>query len=226
MAIWATAVLAVAALSSYVESAHAERGRRGKVVRVERPKALASDEVQLCGVDNSSHDSSDPPKLMCFGDAPRIGAAIDFVDDSGYRGRGRVVRVEPGLPMFSRCTEKAGHTVYFEWLTGSGADLGGTFGPNVAGVIGLGMSANRAKLMNTPDRRPAQADASAYAIGVDADGDTHADLVVLVRECRNSAPALTGSGGTQYQPIFCLDYWLYTRLDWKLVNQTTVYNCM
>ncbi len=226
MANWSTAVLAVAAVSSYVASAYAERGRHGKVVRVERPKALASDQVQLCGIDNSTRGSSEPPKLMCFGEAPRIGAAIDFVDDSGYRGRGRVVRVEAGLPMFSRCTENAGHTVYFEWLAGNGSDPGDAFGPDVAGVIGLGLNTSRAKLMNTPDRRPAQGDSSAYAIGVDADGDAHADLVVLVRECRDSAASLPGAGGSQYQPIFCLDYWLYAHPDWKLVNQTTVYNCM
>jgi len=226
VAVTAATLLGAATLAiSHVEPAHAERSRSGKVVRVERPKAIISDRVEICPFDPSGDDGSASPKVMCFGDPPRVGARIEFVDDSGYRGSGRVLRSEPGLPMFSHCKENAGHTVYFEWTSGGGGDPAAPYGSSVVGVLGVKLSPQGAKLLNSPDRRPPEGDASSYAIGLDADGDTHADVVVLVRECHDKAGAAGGAGGSRNQPVFCLDYWLYGRDEWKLANQAVVHSC-
>ena len=98
--------------------------RRGKVVRVERPRAVAADRVQLCGMDTSNSSADKGPSLMCFGDMPRVGADVEFLDGEGYRGRGRVTGAEPGLPgMPGDCNKDVGSTVRFEWVERRG-DVG------------------------------------------------------------------------------------------------------
>jgi len=198
------AAMALAAAFPVMSSASAERGRRGRVVRVERSRRTPGEDVHLCMFEQmSAHEAG---RVWCFGTPPRPGARLGLVDEIGYIGSGRVTHVQHGLPpSMNLCSDEV-HTIQFEWTQTPDREPAG----NAATVIGLELDPRRAKLMS-PEQPPPGVNPDVFRIGVDADGDTTAEVMLLVDQC--------GVGA------FCLETWRRTASGWKQVSKVTLRSC-
>src|SRR5688500_6216630 len=106
---WRVLGLVVIAALAGVSVALARPARRGKVVRVERPRLTARESLRACLFSDSNEE-----KFTCFGTVPPdIGDVFTIVDDNGYRGRARVTKVDVGE--YDNCKLGVSHDVRFEY---------------------------------------------------------------------------------------------------------------
>lgn len=209
-----TGALAGAVVSALPVSAQPRR--RGEVVRVERARAATHNPVRLCPT-----PTGDGQAGSCYGSPPRRGdRAFLFDYDERYLGALVVESAESSTK--NRCH----HDTIFDFSYR--VQLQGSTNQNVpfaVAVFGLDLDPRRARLMTSPPDAPDfQPERAKPWMGLDADGDGHADLVVTAYDCSDEETPPTASGGQTYE-TYCLDYWDRDGARWKKTHRDKFYTC-
>jgi hypothetical protein len=194
--------------------------RRGKVVRVERPRLRPAERIRVCPLTNP-----DGRRMTCFGGAPpRPGTRFALVDDVGLRGHG--VAVQSLRSAQDHCRIGSAHEVEVTYLEPHGLDPRPTNGlPFTLGVQGIHLEQG-ARVMLDQQLRPSGREVEQVWMAVDRDGDGDADLAVTAFECSDQIRDLPIAPSGQRVSPFCLDYWMRDEVEWNKVERYVFFNCL
>jgi hypothetical protein len=168
---------------------------RGKVVRIERPRARTA-AARFCVVMDS------PEKLLCIGKAPVDGEVITFLDQrgGGVIGTARTESAQPSR-MYTCPGREA--TIFDVTATVTTGDVSVISRGYTLALRGLQLD-ERAKVIE--DYRPAQPSEQSVLVAIDTDGDSTADIVMFQYTCDaqgNMSPL--GGGGSGNTNTQCYD---------------------
>lgn len=214
--------LLVIAVAGVVSVAVAKPARRGKVVRVERPRVTSRESLRACLFSNANED-----KFTCFGVVPPdIGDLFIVVDDNGYRGRARVTKVDIGE--YDNCKLGVSHDVRFEYDDRSTAPATGAryWGSGLA-LRGVDVDTATAKVITDHSRlrSPSGKDQQVW-MAIDLTGDGFPDMLSTWYDgCDNPTIRPTAPPNRTLKPL-CLDYWLKEDGQWQLKTTDPYYLCM
>lgn len=212
-----TALVAAMAMST---GAIAKPTRKGKVVRVERPRTFEASVLRLCQMENQQIGMA-----SCFGSVPEIGDEAAVYDPNGFQGRVRVTEIKP--QQGNLCGGTSGGEVLFEYIEGTG-QLDVTGGR--LAVFGVSVEANgrtdaAAYNIRTPSNRPNES----VFLALDRNGDNDVDVLATWYDCVNTAPPnpfVTSAPTTSYNYVYCIDHWTKNDSTWERARQDFWYSCM
>lgn len=186
MAIAAAGALLVAAGDGLARSKKAKRGKKGKVVRIER-SSVGLGVVRWCA--NPRPDGG----ATCYGLPPEVNEIGVVLDESGQRAQVKVTAVKPTL-------DQCGNTA--SWEVSSVVQTGDLSQLNVSGSAMLfdWKTTTRSKVMNlygtVPVVAPGLHQGEMLLGAIDDDTDDKPDLVVVWFHCDAAGgSALNAQGG-------------------------------
>lgn len=188
--------------------------RKGKIVRVERPRTGARGTPRFCNLNPT--DSS----ATCFGAAPAVGDSASIVSNEGIQGHARVTAIQvqsPSGQSGAACTQG----LWRAEVELSDVDRNN---PNAIGysswlVFDVGLSPG-AKITDPPLELPSGEAGESAAVSVDRDGEAPADFLVTWYPCQAKAP-------TSNAQAYCIDYWFASDgKTWSKSRQDIVSWCM
>jgi hypothetical protein len=198
--------------------------RRGKVVRVERPRLAARESLRACMFNTSPAGE----KLICFGMVPpEIGDTFNVMDDTGYRGRVRVTKVDMGE--YDTCQIGVSQDVKFEYEDRAGAPPTSQPSPwsNGLALRGVDLDASMAKVVadHSTLKSPSGKDETIW-MAIDLSGDGFPDMISTWYDgCDNPSLRPTPPAAKSVKPL-CLDYWLKEDGAWQRKTTDSYYLCM
>ena len=196
-----------------VVASPAEAGpRRGKVVRVERPRTGSRGTPRICQLKEGTTG-------MCWGKAPVVGESAWVIDAQKMRGTIRITKVEPS---------DAGCAVPQYWgmeYEAIDADLDGIEPYSPWALVDVDLSP-RARVVDPQSvKTPDDQDQAWLAIDRgrgDVTSDATADFMVVAFSCAEDGLKQTSGG---YGTGYCLDYWVQISGRWSQVRRDVVVNC-
>lgn len=185
------------------------KGKRGKVVRVERGSVTAGGVIRVCQMSGNG-------SATCYGREPAVGDRGVVVDSATWYGEARIATVTP-VP--DSCGNLTSYNVTIEASNTQVATL--TYGA----ILLLDYVTNeRGRSMPAAGQLPIQAArAGEYAyVAVDQDGDADIDLYISAYTC-DSAGNVVAYG--QGQIGYCMGYWAGDGTSWRLLRTDVVRSC-
>jgi len=187
--------------------------RRGKIVRVERPRTGARGVPRLCQFVPSDISAS------CFGQPPAVGETGTLLASTGIVSDVRVKVVEPlnpGGAAFAACTEGLWRLeVELADVRTDLRDAG--YGAFVVFDVGLSQGARIAD--SPPAPLPSGLADEQPVVAISRDGRDAADFVVTWRPCPGMGTKTTNSA------TYCVDFWAETGSSWSKLRGDTVSWC-
>jgi hypothetical protein len=195
--------------------------RRGRVVRVNRPRRLAPEPVRLCMV--TPADAKAEAKMVCYGATPpEPGSRFALIDDVGVRGVGTVR--DSTRSGYDACQLGSAHDVVLALdeppLPGSPS------GMYMVAVEGVAIEKGSRILRDAQVRAPSRRDNDQVWTVIDRDGDGTADLLGTAYECSAEIRDLPAPPAGQRIWPLCIDYWVRDAVDWARVGRDVFYQCM
>lgn len=184
--------------------------RRGKVVRVERPKHAVKNRIRLCVQYNATSGH-----MLCLGAPPPApGEELHLLDFNGpHLGTGRVLRSAPSSQ--TNCKSDQVSDVFYSSSVGRANSV-------LIGMMGVAMDDKTTVKIDSRGPMPTRArDGESRWLGFDIDGEGDIDLLLTMRKCDlDRPPGHTGQGQ-------CLAYWVRDSDvdDWRLHNEDAIYDC-
>lgn len=203
----AVVVLTVGGVS-YLAAAEPRLRPRGKVVRVERPRAIHQNTPLVCIVTESRGAAA------CFGRPPRPDEqGVAMLSDDGVVGMVRAESFRPAIR--GGCASSAAYDLTYTQLTGQPVD------PSMGSamlVFGKDLDPMRAKLIEDTYsiRSPSGRDDDTPWAAIDEDGDDVFDTLVTSHTC-----VATPSGNGPW----CVDYWQRSGRGVERTSQYVVNEC-
>jgi len=202
--------LAVLALI-IVAAAPADAGpRKGKIVRVERPRSGARGTPRICQLREGDGIG------MCWGRPPQVGEAAVVVDPDRNRGQIRVTEVTPSD---EGCQLPQSWTFKFDRLD---ADLQNVEPWKTWALIDVDLGPNAHVIDSQEIKAPDDPNATAWlAVGRGHAADDGAEFMVVAYQCdENGQKQVTGA-----YTGYCLDYWTQAGGRWTQMRRDIVANC-
>lgn len=203
--------------------ARAKPDRRGKVVRVERPRIGASESLRAC-----LYTQMNTQKFTCFGVVPpEIGDRFTVADENGYRGKARATKVSIGE--YDTCKLGVSYDIEFAYedkAASASAKSVSSWGNGLA-IRGAEVDPTTIKVLTDHSRirSPSGKDHQVW-MAMDLTGDGDADLISTWYDgCDRSSNRPTPPANKTLKPL-CLDYWLKTSGEWKRKTTDSYYLCM
>ena len=189
--------------------------RKGKIVRIDRPRAARADDMRICPM-----PFADEQEGSCYGGSPRVGQKGHLFDyEENYLGTLKVLSVRQN----ARHNCHHGTTFDFKYELDLRAQSNNSLPFGIA-VFGVQLEPNKARMISEPDKMPQlQPDQTKPWMGLDRDGDGDVDFVVSAFECTDIEPPPASSG--QALETYCLDYWLPRDGAWTSVRRDIFYTC-
>jgi hypothetical protein len=181
-------VLVAVAVAPIASDAGPRTPRKGKVVRVERPRLGVRGTPRICELGGTTGSLSG---ARCYGSAPKLDDLGTLVDGEGIINSVRVIKVDSGA---SGCL---GHEIATEPVDGSKDRRDRSWGAIV--VFDIPLDAKARKLDVSAQRAPSGKPIEQSWQVLDADGDGASDHVLTVYPC-------DGSSITTLSEV-CFDYW-------------------
>lgn len=212
------AVLSSALIASLATALPADAApkRKGKVVRVERPRGLSKRVLRLCPL-----PLADESQGTCYGSAPAVGEVGHAYDyDGRYIGQLSVLATAPSTEFV--CHHGTAFDFRYHFTPNLKGKSGASFGIAIFGLTG---DPTRATLITDSSKLPnPTANKNAHPwMGMDRDGEGTADMLVSAYECTDiaSLPRTPPASSEAY----CLDYWTNDGRSWRKVRQDTFLTC-
>jgi len=205
----AVLLLGGAAVDGDAAAGKRKGGKRGKVVRVERPKFGGGGLIRTCQMSGAS-------VATCYGRPPVLGDVGIVIDTAVMYGEARVVSV---TPVNDTCNNITSWTVTVESSNAQVAQL------SYGAILLIDYTASpQARSVPVGGQVPipgARVGEYGY-LGVDSDGDTDADLYVSAYTC-DAAGNVIGYG--QGHVGYCMGYWVGDQSSWTLLRTDVVRSC-
>jgi hypothetical protein len=215
-----TLLLGVVLLSGGIAMAGAKGRRRGRVVRIERPRYSAPEAVRICT------SAGTDEKLTCFGGAPEAEARLAMIDGEGVRGEAVVERSDPSPSDSCQTGSMHEATVRFDGgglVPRNGQQAYSSFG--TFAIQGVELGENAKVVQDAAARAPSGHDNEQVWIQIDRDGDGSADVLSTYYDCTAQIHDVPVSPTGQHVTPYCIDYWIKDSLDWRLGGRDVYFTC-
>lgn len=206
-------VPAAAAVAALAAAVPADAGpRKGKVVRVERPRTGARGTPRICRL-------SDPGKGMCWGRAP-IKGELGFVvgpEGRGQPGNRGQIQVGEVTEAQDGCSMPKYWMFDLEPMSSNLVDLEPW---STWVVLDVDVTSNAKVLEPSAVKSPDDANPAWLAIdrGRGGDGESAADFLVTAFGCDSTGSPVGAGGGNGY----CIEYWVRGTGQWSKIRRDIV----
>jgi len=184
------------------------KGKRGKVVRVERSRFGAAGALRVCQLGGNN-------TAVCYGRAPQVGDVGAVLDTTSMYGEGRILSVTP-TP--DSCNNVTSWSITFDPTNTAISQL--SYGAVL--VIDFQATAQSRTLPTNGQVPASQRQGETQYVTIDADGDSTADVYISAYTCDAAGNVVPWGQG---QIGYCMGYWVDGANGWDLQRTDIVRSC-
>ena len=216
---WAGVALAVVALAALPADSSAgrgrARGRKGRVVRVERTTVRSQQRVRIFYMT----DMNGVPQAMAYGEAPENGGAVTMVTDQGVVARATIATWQDSGQACGNMWSGTASSI--EWVNAKPTTYW------YGGIQGLDLEDSAKLVTNTVSVALPSGAVGSIWLAIDRDADGEADLIATSYPCADSEPPKPdGSPGVPN----CIDVHALDRSEraspWRRIGHDVYYSCL